>query len=425
MDRLLIEGGVRLRGHVPVSGSKNAALPILAATILCDGECRIRNVPNLRDVNTMMEVLRTLGIAAERNADGSISTHVLDEKPIEAPYKLVSTMRGSISVMGPLLAKRRRARVSLPGGCNFGVRPIDLHVKGLRALGAQIEVEHGYLVSHAPELRGTEIYLGGAFGSTVLGTANVLCGAVLAKGTTVIENAACEPEVEDLANFLIACGAKIRGFGTCKLVVEGVERLAGADYAIIPDRIEAGTFLVAGAITGGEVTIDGARSDHLFAVVDKMRECGVEVTSMPGGLRARLNGRPKPSEVTTLPYPGIATDLQAQLMALLAIADGISIVTEKIYPDRFIHVAELDRLGARIRKEGPNAIIEGVPALSGAEVMASDLRASAALVLAGLVAHGETIVNRVYHIDRGYERIEEKLQHLGARIRRLKGSDSP
>ncbi|MBI1853457.1 MAG: UDP-N-acetylglucosamine 1-carboxyvinyltransferase [Planctomycetes bacterium] len=420
MDRLLIEGGVRLRGHVAVSGSKNAALPILAATILCDGECRIRNVPDLRDVNTMMEVLRTLGVAAERNADGSISTRVLDESPIEAPYKLVSTMRGSISVMGPLLAKRHRARVSLPGGCNFGVRPIDLHVKGLKALGARIEVEHGYLVAQAGELRGTEIYLGGAFGSTVLGTANVLCGAVLARGTTVIENSACEPEVEDLANFLVAAGAKIRGFGTCKLVVEGVERLNGIEYSIIPDRIEAGTFLLAGAITGGEVTVDGARMDHLFAVVDKMRECGVEVTSMPGGARARLNGRPRPTEVTTLPYPGVPTDLQAQLMALLSIADGISIVTEKIYPDRFIHVAELDRLGARIRKEGPNAIIEGVPALSGAEVMASDLRASAALVLAGLVAHGETIVNRVYHIDRGYERLEEKLQKLGARIHRDK-----
>jgi UDP-N-acetylglucosamine 1-carboxyvinyltransferase len=413
MDRLVIEGGVRLRGRVSISGSKNAALPILASTLLCDGDCTIRNVPQLRDLHTMMDVLRTLGVAAERNADGSISTRILDEAPIEAPYRLVSTMRGSICVLGPLLAKRRRARVSLPGGCNFGVRPIDLHVKGLRALGARIEVEHGYLVCAAPKLAGCEVYLGGAFGSTVLGTANVLCAAVLAEGTTVIENAACEPEVEDLAHFLNACGACVRGIGTPRIVVEGVERLGGADYTIIPDRIEAGTFLIAGAITGGEVTLD-----DLSAVIDKLRECGVEVTRLPGGARARLHGRPRPSEVTTLTYPGLPTDLQAQFMALLSVAEGISIVTEKVYPDRFIHVAELNRLGAQIRKEGPNAIIIGVPALSGAEVMASDLRASAALVLAGLVAHGETEVSRVYHIDRGYERIEEKLQQLGARIRR-------
>jgi UDP-N-acetylglucosamine 1-carboxyvinyltransferase len=416
MARIIVEGGVSLRGTVTVSGAKNAALPIMAATLLSDGPSVLKRVPDLRDIETMAEILRGLGVVTERMSDGTVHCEVRDPETVLAPYDLVSTMRGSICVLGPLLARRKRAKVSLPGGCVLGVRPIDLHLKGLRALGARIEIEHGYLVAEAEELRGAEIYLGGQFGSTVLGTANVLMAATLARGTTVIDYAACEPEIQDLGNFLVKMGAKIEGIGTPRLVVEGVTSLKGAEHSVIADRIEAGTFMVAAAVTRGDVLVDQCRGDHLTAVIDKLNDVGVRVERKNGTLRVNATGRLKATELTTHTYPGLPTDLQAQFMALLSVADGMSIVSEKIYPDRFMHAAELNRMGADIRKDGANAIVQGVSNLSGAEVMASDLRASAALVLAGLVARGKTEVHRVYHIDRGYERIERKLQDLGARI---------
>ncbi len=416
MARVVVEGGVSLRGTVTVSGAKNAALPIMAATLLSRGPSILKRVPMLRDIETMGEILRGLGVETERMSDGSIRCETKDESTVLAPYDLVSTMRGSICVLGPLLARRKRAKVSLPGGCVLGLRPIDLHLKGLRALGARIEVEHGYLVAEAEELRGAEIYLGGQFGSTVLGTANVLMAATVARGTTVIDYAACEPEVQDLATFLVKMGAKIEGIGTPRLVVEGVDSLSGAEHTVIPDRIEAGTFMIAAAITRGDVLVDQCRGDHLTAVIDKLQEVGVRVERKNGTIRVNANARPRATEITTHTYPGLPTDLQAQFMAMLSVADGMSIVSEKIYPDRFMHAAELNRMGADIRKDGPNAIVQGMSTLSGAEVMASDLRASAALVLAGLVARGKTEVHRVYHIDRGYERIERKFQDLGARI---------
>lgn len=420
MDKFVIKGGVPLKGTVSISGSKNAALPILAATILAEGKCVIRRVPHLRDIDTLCQILRELGLKVERKSNGDIQTEVLKETNSIARYELVKTMRASICVLGALIGKRGQARVSLPGGCVIGVRPIDLHEKGLRLLGAEIEYEHGYLVAKAPQLKGAEIYLGGAFGSSVTGTANVLMAAVLAKGTTVIENAACEPEVQDLAGFLVKMGAKIQGVGTHHLVIEGVKTLKGATYEIIPDRIETGTFILASAITGGEITIKDCVPEHNTALIDKLKEIGVTVEKVSEtSCRVPKIKAFRSTDISTLPYPGFPTDLQAQIMALLARADGISIITEKIYPDRFMHVAELNRLGARIRKEGANAIIQGVKHLTGAPVMASDLRASAALVLAGLAAEDETEVQRVYHIDRGYERIEEKLQPLGAHIKRL------
>lgn len=431
MDKFVIEGGRKLSGVVDVSGSKNAALPIIAAAILAPagprGRCVIENVPVLRDVDTLATIMRELGVSCERRADGAIETEVLDEKSSVARYELVSQMRASFCVLGPLLAKRGYAKVSLPGGCVFGLRPVDLHVKGLRALGAEIELEHGYVIARAPKggrLRGGRVYLGGAFGSSVTGTANVMMAAALAEGKTVIENAACEPEVEDLANFLNHMGATIHGIGTPRLTITGVPELRGARYRVMPDRIEAGTYAIAGAITGGTVRLRNARFDDFSAVTDRLEETGVHVEERADELLVTPNGSAgghfRPIDVTTLPYPGFPTDLQAQLMALLTIADGISVITEKIYPDRFMHLAELNRMGANIRKEGASAIITGVPHLTGADVMASDLRASAALVLAGLVAKGTTHVHRVYHIDRGYERIVEKLQALGAAIARVK-----
>lgn len=421
MDRIVVRGGRPLKGRVRVSGAKNAALPILTATLLSDGECAIRGVPLLRDVDTILEILRGLGMELEREEDGTIRSRTVNEDLVEAPYELVSTMRASVCVLGPLLAKRGRARVSIPGGCVLGVRPINLHLKGLAALGASIATDHGYLAGEAGQLAGTEVYLGGSFGSTVLGTANVMMAAALAQGVTVIDSAACEPEVQDLAHFLNSMGACIKGIGTHRLVIEGVPSLHGAEYAIIPDRIEAGTFMAAGGITGGEILLENVRMDHLSAVVDKLAEMGVLVERLSNtSCRITRRGKLNPTDITTLPFPGFPTDLQAQFMAVLSIAGGISVITEKVYPDRFIHVAELSRMGANIRKEGPSAIIQGVPFLSGAPVMASDLRASAALVLAGLVAEGETEIHRVYHIDRGYERIEEKLRNLGAEIRREK-----
>lgn len=418
MDKILIEGGVSLRGTVEVSGAKNAALPILCATILTDAQCIIRNVPDLRDVTSTLEILRELGMTCERKIDRSIVVSEETPDSFTAPYEHVRRMRASICTLGPLLAKRKRAKVSLPGGCVFGPRPIDLHLKGLAALGADIRVSHGYVEAEAQELRGTTVYLGGPFGSSVLGTANVMMAATLAKGTTIIEAAACEPEIADLARFLCAMGARIEGIGTPRLVIEGVTSLGGAEHTIIPDRIEAGTFLIAAAITRGDVVVRGARVEHLTAVVEVLRQAGLKISAENDAIRVRSNGGFHPVDVTTLPYPGFPTDLQAQVMALLSLADGISIVTEKVYPDRFMHMAELGRMGAQVRKEGPSAIINGARRLSGAPVMASDLRASACLVIAGLVAQGITTIYRIYHLDRGYERIEHRLSGLGAHIRR-------
>jgi UDP-N-acetylglucosamine 1-carboxyvinyltransferase len=419
MDKFIIHGGRKLRGKVRASGAKNAALPIMAASLLVDGPVVLRNVPVLRDIKSIGEILRVLGMSVERTAPTIVELETTDESKVEAPYELVSTLRASICTLGPLLARRGRARVSMPGGCIIGVRPIDLHLKGLRALGADIEVKHGYLEARAKRLKGAEIYLGGPYGSSVLGTANVMMAAVLAEGKTVIENAACEPEVQDLAHFLNRCGARIEGIGRPILVIRGVDRLHGTSYRIIPDRIEAGTFIIAGAITRSRITVTNVRARHLAAFLDKMREAGVEFLRKGNSIEVIPPRKPKAVDLITLSYPGYPTDLQAQIMAYLTCSRGISLITEKIYPDRFMHVAELSRMGADIRKEGSSAIVHGIDHLSGAPVMASDLRASAALVLAGLVAEGTTEIGRVYHIDRGYEKIEEKLNALGAKIERV------
>jgi len=418
MDAFIIQGGSRLRGSVTVSGAKNAALPIMAACLLTQQECRIGGVPDLADVRHMSVLLETVGASVQRDGN-ALTIHVADEGAAHADYDLVRKMRASVCVLGPLLAKRGRARVAMPGGCSFGPRPIDIHLRGLAALGAEIELDEGDIVAKAKRLRGAEVFLGGPFGSTVTGTANVLMAATLAEGRTVIESAACEPEIVDLVDFLNAMGAKIVGAGTPRLVIDGVEALAGAERRIIPDRIEAGTFMVAAALTNGEIQIRGARQDHLMAVIDKLRQIGAIIEPDADGLLVSSNRHIRATDLTTLPYPGFPTDLQAQAMTLLCLADGNSIITEKIYPDRFMHVAELGRMGAKIRKEGPTAIVAGAKRLVGAPVMASDLRASAALVLAGLVAEGRTKISRVYHIDRGYERIEAKLRPLGARIERV------
>lgn len=419
MDKLIIEGGVPLKGAVSVSGAKNAVLPLLAACLLTNERCRIKNVPNLRDVNTMVKILRSLGACLEFS-NGEVMVEARNIRNLAADYKLVSTMRASFCVLGPLLGRFRKAKVSLPGGCIIGVRPVDLHLKGLRALGTKIDIQGGYVVAEARELRGANIYLGGVFGSSVLATDNVMMAAVLARGKTVIESAACEPEVVDLANFLNKMGAKIRGQGTPSIEIEGVRHLHGTDYHIIPDRIEAGTLILASAITKGDCFIKGAFKEHLSAVLDKLEESGVRIEDADGGLRVRPRKNLKSVNITTLPYPGFPTDMQAQAMALMSVTPGISVITDKIYPDRFMHVAELNRMGAKIMREGPHAIVQGSRGLSGAPVMASDLRASAALVLAGLVAKGRTEVSRIYHLDRGYENLELKLQKLGARAWREK-----
>ena len=418
MDYFVINGGKRLRGTVEVSGAKNAALPILAATLLCEGEVVLHGMPDLADVRTMERLLNNLGATNTREPGGTVRVKVEDEMNCHADYDLVRQMRASICVLGPLLAKRRQARVSLPGGCAIGDRPVNLHVQGLMGLGGDAELVSGDIVMKAKALTGTELFLGGPFGSTVTGTANILMAATLAKGRTVIESAACEPEVTDLANFLNACGAQITGHGSPRITIDGVEQLHGCEYTIIPDRIEAGSFLMAGAITNGEVRLRNCRLEHLLAVVDRLRHIGVSVERDGDEVVVASARRLEPVEVTSQPYPGFPTDLQAQIMTLLCLADGNSIITEKIYPDRFMHVAELGRLGAKLRKEGPTVIVEGVKRLVGAQVMASDLRASAALVLAGLIAKGETRINRVYHIDRGYEKFERKLMALGAEIER-------
>ena len=419
MDSFVIEGGRVLHGEVTLSGAKNAALPIMAASILAHGKVTLHEVPRLRDIETMIKILTKLGVRTEWIGENSIELEVVDEKCSAAPYKLVKTMRASICVLGPLLARRGCARVAHPGGCVIGVRPINLHIKGLRALRASVNVKHGDVIAEAVHLFGDEIYLGGPNGSTVLGTANVLCAAVLAEGHTIIENAACEPEIVELARFLNKMGANISEIGSKRLEIEGVEELHGTEFTIPPDRIEAGTFMVAGALTRGNILIKDARREHLGAVYDALRRIGVEIIHESNGIRVTGPKQFHHVDLVTGPYPALPTDMQAQIMTMLCLANGISVVTERIYPDRFMHVAELSRMAANIRKEGATAIIQGVDHLSGAPVMASDLRASAALVLAGLVARGTTTVNRVYHIDRGYERIEEKLAALGAHIQRV------
>ena len=422
MDMFVVQGGRRLTGQVSVSGAKNAALPIMAACLLANGRSTIRNVPNLVDAETLSNLLRSLGAGVERQGD-AIHIEIQDESQSVAEYELVRRMRAGICVLGPLLARRGTACVSLPGGCNIGDRPIDLHLKGLRALGADIRVERGYVIAESDQLVGADIYLGGPFGSTVTGTCNVMSAAVLATGRTTIEAAACEPEVVDFGQFLVRMGARISGLGTPFIEIEGVRQLKGVDYSVIPDRIEAATLMIAGAITGGDLTIQNVVLSHLSAVVEKLREVGVQVTAIGDAVRLKSNGQHTPTDCAALPYPGIPTDVQAQLMALLAKADGISVVTDKVFPDRFMHAAELARLGAVIRREGPTAVIRGVDRLSGASVMASDLRASAALVLAALAAEGESVIRRIYHLDRGYEQLEVKLNQIGAEIRRVR--DSP
>ncbi len=421
MDRIVIEGGAPLRGEVAVSGAKNAALPALAAALLCEGDHAVANVPDLADVRTMGRLLGHMGCSLERVAGdgGAVALRVPASPRAEAPYELVKTMRASVVVLGPLLARLGRARVSLPGGCAIGARPIDQHLKGLSALGADIELEHGYVEARAPRgrLRGALFTFDGV---TVTGTENVMMAAVLAEGTTVLRNCAREPEVADLAAALRSMGARIQGEGTDEIHVEGVERLRPLRHAVIPDRIEAGTLLVAGALPGNDVVVRGCIPEHLEALVEKLRQVGAEVRSVPGGLRVVGDGRPRPVDVRTAPFPGFPTDMQAQIMVLLTVAQGSSVVTETVFENRYMHVQELLRLGADIAVDGKTALVKGVASLSGAQVMASDLRASAALVLAGLLAQGTTEVHRVYHLDRGYERLEERLAPLGARIRRVR-----
>jgi UDP-N-acetylglucosamine 1-carboxyvinyltransferase len=414
MESFLIKGGRPLCGEVQISGAKNAALPIMAAALLTPEPCVIRRVPKLSDVRFMGEILSSLG-ATVKFEDDTVIIQAAKVKGL-GDYELIRKMRGSICILGPLLARNGQALVSLPGGCVIGARPIDLHLKGLKSLGAKIKIENGYVNASAKRLRGAELFLGGRAGPTVLGTANVLMAAVLAEGVTTIESAACEPEVIDLANFLKAMGARITGVGSPTLTVSGVGSLHGAEYEVIPDRIEAATFAVAAAATNGEVLIRGARADHLHAVLDKLREAGVKVERSGPALKISRHGRLKAVDITTLPYAGFPTDVQAQMMVLMALAPGISIITERIFESRFMHVSELARLGADIAIEGPSAIVKGGKPLSGAPVMASDLRASAALVIAGLAARGTTEINRIYHIDRGYENIDGKMRQLGAKI---------
>ncbi len=417
MDQFVIEGGVRLEGEIPVSGAKNAALPVMAACLLTPEPVILHRIPEVRDIRTMARLLEHIGARVEfRN--GTLRVEAAEIGQPEAPYELVKTMRASSLVLGPLLARTGRARVSLPGGCAIGARPINLHLQAMERLGARIRQEHGYIIAEAPQgLRGTLITFDRI---TVTGTEDVLMAAVLAEGETVLENAAREPEVADLAELLSKMGAQIEGAGTSTMRVRGVARLQGAEHTIIPDRIEAGTFLIAGAITGGDLLVTQCRPDHLTALISKLLQMGAEITEGgPGALRVRRPGRLYAADVTTEEYPGFATDLQAQYMALATQAEGVSLITETIFENRFMHALELMRMGADIRLEGRRAIVTGPRELTGAAVIASDLRASASLVLAGLVARGETIVDRVYHIDRGYERIEEKLSRVGARIRRI------
>jgi UDP-N-acetylglucosamine 1-carboxyvinyltransferase len=418
MDKFRIEGGTRLEGELPVSGSKNSALPALAACLLTNEEVKLRRIPQVRDIATMEKLIAYTG-AEIRDDSGSVTVKAAELKNAEAPYDIVKTMRASSLVLGPLLARTGHAKVSMPGGCAIGARPINLHVNALEQLGATIEQTHGYFEARAPNgLHGGEVHFDRI---TVTGTEDILMAAVLATGKTTIRNAAREPEVTDLAALLNAMGAKVEGAGTSVIQVEGVARLHGAEHAIIADRIEAGTFLIAGAITHGDITVSGCIPEHVGALIVKMRQAGAEITEQcPTSLRVTCKGRPKAVDVTTEEFPGFATDLQAQYMAWMTLAQGISFVTETIFENRFMHASELARMGANIRIEGRQAIVAGEQKLTGAQVMGSDLRASAALVLAAVVADGETLIDRVYHMDRGYEGLDRKLNRVGAHIQRVR-----
>ncbi|MGG4605886.1 UDP-N-acetylglucosamine 1-carboxyvinyltransferase [Paenalcaligenes sp. Me131] len=415
MDKLRITGGQRLNGEITVSGAKNAALPILCATLLTSDTITLHNAPELRDIDTTLKLLNQLGAHVERNAE-SVTIRANELHSLEAPYELVKTMRASILVLGPLLARFGEARVSLPGGCAIGQRPVDQHIKGLEAMGADIHIEHGFVVAKAKRLKGAVIRTDMV---TVTGTENLLMAATLADGETILENAAREPEIVDLAELLIAMGAKISGHGTDRITIQGVERLHGAEHTIMPDRIEAGTFLCAVAATGGDLMLRHACPDTLGATLDKLREAGLHIDTGPDWVRGTMHGRPKATGFRTSEYPSFPTDMQAQLMALNTIADGTAMVVETIFENRFMHVQELIRLGAQIEIDGNAAVVTGVSQLLGARVMATDLRASASLVIAGLAAKGDTIIERIYHLDRGYDRMESKLQAVGARIERL------
>ena len=424
MDSLFIRGGVKLEGEVSVSGSKNACLPMFAAALLTPEKCVIKNVPNLSDVRSMAEIIRSLGARCENIEEG---TWEIEAREISctAPYELVRKMRASICVLGPLVARLRKAKVSLPGGCVIGARPVDLHIKGMKCLGCSVEIESGYICVDARKIRGAQIYLGGRFGSTVTGTSNVLMAATLAPGSTIIENAACEPEISDLCKMLVGMGAKIEGIGSPTLCVTGVASLGGTAHRVIPVRIEAGTWIAAALATRGKVLVRGALKKHLGSFLDILEraECPFETRGSSSIYVDASGASYRPVEAVTLPYPGFPTDLQAQVCALMTQAKGISIVTERIYPERFMHVPELARMGAEISREGSSAIISGGRKLSGTHVMASDLRASAALVIAALAAKGETLIQRIYHLDRGYDSMDKKLAALGAKVERRKSSE--
>ena len=423
MDKLVIEGGYQLNGEVRISGAKNAALPIICAALLAETPLKLSSVPNLKDVNTTYTLLRHMGVKVELTGDNSVMLDASDVSSQEAPYEMVKTMRASILVLGPLLARFGHARVSLPGGCAIGSRPVDLHIKGLQAMGAEIHIEHGYIeasTAHLPNkrLKGARIFMDLV---TVTGTENLMMAAALADGTTILENAAREPEVVDMAECLTKMGARIEGAGTDVITVHGVERLHGADHDVVCDRIEAGTYLVAAAMAGGSIRLTNARADLLEAVIEKLRDAGAVIEHDTNSISIKSDGKLKSVNLRTAPHPAFPTDMQAQLMALNAVADGVATVTETIFENRFMHVQEMQRLGANIEVEGNTAIVRGVGHLDGATVMATDLRASASLVLAGLVARGETIIERIYHLDRGYELLEAKLTALGAKVSRVKG----
>ena len=416
MDKLLIEGGVPLSGEVSISGAKNAALPLLCAALLTEAPLHLSNVPHLNDVSTMLRLLVQMGVEVTLDEKNGIVLHAGGLNKPEAPYDMVKTMRASILTLGPLLARAGRARVSLPGGCAIGARPVDIHIRGLQAMGAEVVVEHGYILAKANRLRGARIFCDLV---TVTGTENLMMAAALADGVTVIENAAREPEVADLANCLNAMGAKVRGAGSDVITIEGVERLSGAQHRIMPDRIETGTFLVAAALTGGRVRLNGTHCGILDAVVEKLREAGAKIDCHKDAIEISADGPLNAVSLRTAPYPAFPTDMQAQFMAMNCVARGTAVVTETIFENRFMQAQELRRLGADIEISGNTAVVKGAPRLDGATVMATDLRASACLVVAGLVARGETLIDRIYHLDRGYEHIEEKLMQLGARIRRV------
>ncbi|MDQ3259625.1 MAG: UDP-N-acetylglucosamine 1-carboxyvinyltransferase [Burkholderiales bacterium] len=417
MDKLRIQGGTALKGEVQISGAKNAALPILCAALLTREPLRLRNVPDLADVATMLKILKQTGVSVAQDAEFGVELEAADVTKFEASYELVKTMRASILMLGPMVARFGEARVSLPGGCAIGERPVDLHVKGLLAMGANIHVDHGYILAKASRLKGARIFMDKV---TVTGTENMMMAATLADGVTLLENSAREPEVVDLANCLISMGAKIKGHGTDVITIQGVRRLVGAAHSIMPDRIETGTYLVAAAATGGKIVATNTRSDILDSVLDKLIEANANVERGSDFIKLSMRGPNHGVSLRTAPYPAFPTDMQAQFMAMNSVADGTTVITETIFENRYMHVQELRRLGANIEVEGSAAIVRGVPKLDGATVMATDLRASASLVIAGLIAHGYTIIERIYHLDRGYEHIEQKLRQLGAQIERVK-----